>query len=66
MSSDSCRVRYDTYPIDSSRQQIAALREQIREHDRRYYVDAAPTISDREYDKLLARAEASWKRRIRS
>src|SRR5215212_3639661 len=35
-------------------QQIAALRDQIREHDRRYYVDAAPTISDREYDKLLA------------
>jgi DNA ligase (NAD+) len=33
--------------------QIAALRNQIREHDRRYYVDAAPTISDREYDKLL-------------
>ncbi|MEX0586289.1 MAG: hypothetical protein WD176_06580, partial [Pirellulales bacterium] len=38
----------------SVEQQIAELREQIREHDRRYYVDAAPTISDREYDKLLA------------
>jgi DNA ligase (NAD+) len=34
-------------------QQIAELREQIREHDRRYYVEAAPTISDREYDKLF-------------
>jgi DNA ligase (NAD+) len=34
-------------------QQIAELRQQIREHDRRYYVDAAPTISDREYDKLI-------------
>jgi DNA ligase (NAD+) len=33
---------------------IAELREQIREHDRRYYVEAAPTISDREYDKLVA------------
>src|SRR4051812_21491040 len=33
---------------------IAALRDQIREHDRRYYVDAAPTISDREYDALLS------------
>jgi DNA ligase (NAD+) len=33
--------------------QIAELREQIREHDRRYYVDAAPTISDRDYDKLI-------------
>jgi DNA ligase (NAD+) len=35
--------------------QIADLRAQIREHDRRYYVDAAPTISDREYDSLLAK-----------
>jgi DNA ligase (NAD+) len=31
---------------------IAELREQIREHDRRYYEEAAPTISDREYDRL--------------
>src|SRR4051812_32046996 len=37
----------------SAKERIAALREQIREHDRRYYVDAAPIISDREYDKLL-------------
>src|SRR5215203_758732 len=35
--------------------QIGELRDQIREHDRRYYVEAAPTISDREYDKLLAK-----------
>ena len=34
-------------------QQIDKLREEIREHDRRYYVDAAPTISDREYDALM-------------
>src|SRR5712675_3650154 len=40
---------------DSVSEQIAELREQIREHDRRYYVEAAPTISDLEYDKLLAR-----------
>lgn len=26
----------------------------IREHDRRYYVDAKPSISDQEYDRLLA------------
>src|SRR6476620_11693647 len=35
--------------------QVAALRAEIREHDRRYYVEAAPTISDREYDQLLAK-----------
>jgi DNA ligase (NAD+) len=37
----------------SIEQQIKLLRDQIREHDRRYYVDAAPIISDRDYDKLL-------------
>lgn len=31
---------------------IEELRAQIREHDRRYYEEAAPTISDREYDRL--------------
>ena len=35
------------------------LREEIREHDRRYYVDAAPKISDLEYDRLLARLKSS-------
>jgi DNA ligase (NAD+) len=31
---------------------IEELRAQIREHDRRYYEEAAPAISDREYDRL--------------
>jgi DNA ligase (NAD+) len=31
---------------------LAQLREEIKEHDRRYYEEAAPTISDREYDRL--------------
>ena len=30
-----------------------ALVDELTEHDRRYYVDATPTISDVEYDKLL-------------
>jgi DNA ligase (NAD+) len=33
---------------------IARLREQIRHHDRKYYVEAAPEITDRDYDRLLA------------
>ncbi|MCI0335858.1 MAG: NAD-dependent DNA ligase LigA [Planctomycetes bacterium] len=36
-------------------QTVADLRDVIREHDRRYHVENAPTISDLEYDKLLAR-----------
>jgi DNA ligase (NAD+) len=35
-------------------QQIEALRDEIREHDRKYYVEDAPEISDLEYDKKLA------------
>lgn len=33
-------------------ERIAALRSEILEHNRRYYEEAAPTISDREYDRL--------------
>ena len=33
--------------------EVAQLREQIRYHDRKYYVDAQPEISDLEYDRLL-------------
>src|SRR5437764_6449396 len=42
---------------------IAQLREEIKEHDRRYYQEAAPIISDREYDRLyreLADLEAKF------
>src|SRR5262245_1304698 len=35
--------------------EIQRLRREIREHDRRYYVEAKPKITDREYDKLLER-----------
>jgi len=38
----------------SAARQIERLREQIRHHDRKYYVEAAPEISDRDYDRLLA------------
>ncbi len=39
----------------SPQQEIDALRQEIRAHDRRYYVDAAPIISDSDYDRLLGR-----------
>jgi DNA ligase (NAD+) len=39
----------------SVKQEIAALREEIRAHDRHYYVEATPNISDRQYDLLLER-----------
>jgi len=42
---------------------LHALRAEIREHDRRYYEDDAPTISDDEYDELrreLERLESAY------
>ena len=37
----------------SAAKRIERLREQIRHHDRKYYVEAAPEITDREYDRLV-------------
>ena len=39
-------------------EQAADLREAIRFHDRRYYVDADPVIDDRTYDQLFSRLQA--------
>ena len=33
--------------------EIEDLRNRIRLHDQKYYVEAAPEISDREYDQLM-------------
>ena len=35
------------------RKEVEQLRDEIRQHDHRYYVDSAPIISDLEYDRLL-------------
>jgi len=44
--------------VAASREQYLALVAEVSEHDRRYYVDAEPTISDVEYDQLIARLRA--------
>ena len=36
----------------SAKKRIAELRREIAEHDRRYYVEAQPAISDAAYDEL--------------
>lgn len=43
--------------MPSAAQQIDELRETLRRHDRLYYLESAPEISDREYDALLARLQ---------
>ncbi|MFB6282281.1 MAG: NAD-dependent DNA ligase LigA [Haloferacaceae archaeon] len=40
---------------EAAAEQAALLREAIREHDYRYYVEADPLIADRTYDALFAR-----------
>lgn len=46
----------------SAATRIERLREQIRHHDRKYYVEAAPEIGDLEYDRLVAELEALEKK----
>ena len=48
-------------PVDDAteaKQRIAALREAIHRHDRLYYVESNPEITDEEYDRLFAELRA--------
>jgi len=40
-----------------AKQRIEELRAEIEQHNRLYYIDAAPEITDREYDRLLHELE---------
>src|SRR4051794_24020447 len=52
----------DVGSLDEARLEHAALGREIAGHDRRYYQDDAPTISDAEYDTLRQRYEALERR----
>ena len=43
---------------DRKSQRIQELRDEIRKHNKLYYEDAQPEISDFEYDMLLRELEA--------
>ncbi|MBD3237899.1 MAG: NAD-dependent DNA ligase LigA [Candidatus Eisenbacteria bacterium] len=43
--------------IEAARRRVDQLRREIRHHNRRYYVDNDPEISDRRFDALLAELE---------
>jgi len=45
-------------PTPQAASRAAALRREIAEHDRRYYVDDAPTISDADYDAMFRELQA--------
>ena len=44
-------------PNDSIQNQVEALREQICYHERKYFIDDQPEISDQEYDRLMKELE---------
>src|SRR5919205_3442435 len=48
----------DQLSPDEARAEHEALGREIAEHDRRYYEEDAPAISDAEYDALRRRYEA--------
>ncbi len=41
--------------MDSIKDEIEALRREIERHNRLYFIEAEPEISDAEYDSLLRR-----------
>ena len=43
---------------DSIQNQIEALREQIRYHERKYFIEDQPEISDQEYDRLMKKLDS--------
>ena len=43
-----------TNELSKARERICSLRAQIRRHDRLYYVENAPEITDQNYDRLMA------------
>ena len=47
----------DDLDAETAREQAALLREAVRYHDHRYYVQADPVVSDRAYDRLFARLQ---------
>lgn len=46
-------MKLEGMDINSAKNRIAELKEQIWEHSRKYYVDNAPSISDYDFDQLM-------------
>lgn len=49
-------------PIEDEREELLSLRNELQEHNYRYYVLSEPTISDREFDEKMHRLETLEKR----
>ena len=44
--------------LDEARRRVEQLRHELEEHEYRYYVLSAPTISDRDFDLLMKELES--------
>src|SRR5271166_495806 len=51
-------IAVDALTAPQAAAELARLAAEIAGHDRRYYLDDAPTVSDAEYDALRRRNEA--------
>ncbi|MFU8868570.1 NAD-dependent DNA ligase LigA [Natronococcus sp.] len=49
--------RLEALSEEEAERQVQLLREAVREHDRRYYVENDPLVADRTYDALFARLQ---------
>jgi DNA ligase (NAD+) len=54
-SRDTSKIDVDELTEAKAKAELKRLAEEIAEHDRRYYQDDAPTVSDAQYDELRQR-----------
>src|SRR6201981_2745925 len=59
---DAARIAVDELTAAQAKTEHARLEAEIAAHDRRYYQDDAPSVSDAEYDGLRQRFNAIEKR----
>jgi hypothetical protein len=57
-SKDTAKLPVETLTEKQAKAEHARLAEEIAAHDRRYYQEDAPTVSDAEYDRLRQRYAA--------
>ena len=55
---DTTRIAVEALTEAQAKSELKRLAEDIGAHDRRYYQEDAPTVSDAEYDALRRRNEA--------
>jgi len=63
---DPAKIAVDALTEAQAKAEHARLEAEIAAHDRRYYQEDAPTVSDAQYDKLRQRYAAISRRGFRN